>query len=113
MNYTAAQKQKTLENLNKITDYIEQNILPYIPYCYETGCLGHNPAFYIGINGPYADKIRFYCGNSWYNKEQLVEYEVDAAVKIFLKCWQDAKSYFNNEIKNGIETMKLIENFEI
>ena len=110
MRFTDEQREQICDNIKKITDYIEKNILPHITYCYETGEFGSN--HYIALNGPYESKIRFYCNNTWFNAESLVvRYPEDAV--IFLKHWQDAKSYMNNEIKNNAETVKLIENFEV
>lgn len=122
MNYTESQKQQIKANLNKIVEYIEENILPHITYSYETGVFGPIESwgafnemggcrYKIALNGPYKDKIRFYYGDVPHNASELME-NVNYAVN-FLKCWQDAKSYMNTEVKNNIETIKLIENFEI
>ena len=67
MNFTDAQKKKIKENLNNIVKYIEENILPHITYSYETGMLDKTDfpyCYYIGLNGPYSDKIRFYCSRN-------------------------------------------------
>ena len=110
MRFTDEQKEQIYANLTKITDYIETNILPHISHCYETGQFESD--YYIALNGPYSDKIRFYCYNTWFNAASLAyRYPEDALV--FLKHWQDAKSYMNNEIKRNAELVKLIENFEI
>ena len=110
MRFTDEQKEQIYANLIKITNYIETNILPHITYCYKTGRLESN--YYIALNDPDADKIRF-CGyNTRFNvKDLAMRYPEDAV--IFLRHWQDAKSYMNNEIKRNAETIKLIENFEI
>ena len=112
MTFTDVQKKQIYENLNKITSYIGANILPHITYCYETGKIGGTSDCYIGLNGPYAEKIRFYCCSKWYTAADLAENNTEMAV-VFLKYWQDAKSYMNNEIKRNAELVKLIENFEI
>ena len=110
MRFTDEQKEQIYANLTKITSYIETNILPHITYSYETGKFGSN--HYIGLNGPYSDKIRFYCYDTWFNLAGLAQHYPEDAV-IFLRHWQDAKSYMNNEIKRNAETIKLIESFEI
>lgn len=110
MKYTDDQKQQIRENIQKIVDYTEENILPYITYCYETGTFGSN--YHIELNGPYSENVRFYCQNTWYSADCLVEDCPDCAVE-FLRYWQDAKSYMNTEIKNNAEKINLIENFEI
>lgn len=111
MTYTEEQKQQIRGNLQKIVNYIEENILPHITYSYDTGEFGPigDKKYYIGLNGPYADQIRFYYKGNWYNVDTL--HDSDAV--IFLKYWQDAKSYMNNEIIDQREVAKLIENFEI
>lgn len=111
MNYTAAQKQQIRDNLQKIVNYIEENILPHIAYSYATGEFGPigDKNYRIELNGPYADKIRFYYRSNWYNTDTLR----DSDAVIFLKHWQEAKSYMNNEIIDQREVAKLIENFEI
>lgn len=110
MIYTEEQKLQIRKNIHKIASYIEESILPHITYSYETGSFG--PNFRIALNGPYSDKIRFYCNNTWFNAESLaIHYHEDAV--IFLQHWQDAKCYMNTEIKNNAEKIKLIENFEI
>lgn len=106
MNYTTEQKEQIRANLQKIVDYIEKNILPHITYSYDT-CV--REYYHIGLNGPYQDQIRFYCGDRWYNADTL---HYDDAVA-FLQRWQDEKSYMNNEIKNNAETIRFIESFEI
>ena len=115
MRFNDNQRQQIRTNLQKIVEYIEENILPHITYPYETGVFGTQEIMHgchIGLNGPYSDKIRFYCNDDWYNADVLAEKAPDYAV-VFLKYWQDAKSYMNTEIKNNVETVRLIENFEI
>ena len=107
MKYTTEQKQQIRANLQKIVEYIEENILPHITYAYETGRFGQN--YRIGLNGPYRNKIRFYYGDTWWGACNLSD---EDAVEI-LQYWQDAKSYMNTEIKNNADKIKLIENFEI
>jgi hypothetical protein len=112
MRFNDSQRQQIRTNLQKIVEYIEENILPHITYLYETGSFGTQEIMHgchIGLNGSYSDKIRFYCSDSWYGEDTLPdEYAV-----VFLKYWQDAKSYMNTEIKNNEETIKLIENFDV
>ena len=114
MIYTEEQRQQIRDNLQKIVDYIEENILPHITYSYDTGEFGPigDKNYRIGLNGPYADKIRFCNNTGWWNMDQLANVHCDNAV-IFLKYWRDAKSYMNNEIIDQREVAKLIENFEI
>ena len=123
MTYTAEQKEKIRENIYKIVNYIETNILPHITYSYETGAFGpietwgahdenSGSRYFIALNGPYEDQIRFYHAGFPYDADELVEQHIDYAV-IFLEYWQDAKSYMNTEIKNNAEKIKIIENFEI
>ena len=107
MTYTKEQTEKIRANIKKIVDYIESNILPHITYVYETGA--GISKYYIGLNGPYADQIRFYCGNSWYNADDL---SPDDAV-MFLTNWQDDKSYMWNEILRTQRMTDLINNFEV
>ena len=107
MNFTDVQKQQIRANIQKIVEYIEEDILPHITYSYETGVFGETEILrgcYIGLNGPYSDKIRFYCSDSWHGADTLPE---EYAV-VFLKYWQDAKSYMNTEIKNNMETIRMI-----
>lgn len=123
MVYNTEQKEKIRENIQKIVDYIEVNILPHITYSYETGAFGpietwgrfdENTGcrYHIALNGPYKEKIRFYHAGFPYNVNELVESGIDNAV-VFLEYWQDAKSYMNTEIKNNAEKIKIIETFEI
>ena len=123
MNYTTEQKKQIKENIDKIVEYIEENILPHITYSYETGVFGptetwgrwdenRGQRYYIALNGPYRDKIRFYHGPLWYNAEELVE-DVPYYAVNFLKYWQDAKMYMNTEIANQKEIVEVINNFEV
>ena len=123
MNYTVEQKQQIRANLQKIVDYIEENILPHITYSYTTGYFGpmetwgvfnenNGRRYTIELNGPYHDNIRFYYADIPYHIVDLVENYTDLAVG-FLTYWQDAKSYMNTEIKNNADKVKVIENFEI
>lgn len=123
MTYTAEQIQKLHTNIQKIVAYIETDILPYITYSYETANFGpietwgrmnerRGQRYYIALNGPYADKIRFYHGTIYANAEELAERYPDIAVNI-LRYWQDAKSYMNAEVGNCSDIAKLINNFEI
>lgn len=123
MTYTPEQIKKIHNNIQKIVEYIEGDILPHITYCYETGMFGpretwgrcdekHGQRYYIALNGPYADKIRFYHGISCYNAEELVNRAPDCAIN-FLKYWQDAKMYMNTEIQKITETNNLIDIFTI
>ena len=123
MTYTKEQIQQLHTNIQKIVEYIETNILPCITYSYETEKFGpietwgrfdehRGKRYYIALNGPYADKIRFYHSVGYYNAEDLVENCPALAVN-FLKYWQDAKMYMNTEIANHSDVIKLINNFEI
>ena len=122
MTYTKEQKEQINANIQKIVAYIERDILPHITHCYETGTFGpietwgrnddkHGKRYYIALNGPYADKIRFYHGMTCYNAETLVE-NLDCAVN-FLKHWQDAKMYMNTEIQRIAEINNIINTFTI
>ena len=123
MKYTETQKQQIRANIQKIENYIEQNILQHIAYSYDTGAFGpmeswgiydenYGRRYRIGLNGPYSDKIRFYCKDIPYNADELVENHTDDAI-VFLEYWQDAKSYMNTELQNNAAKIKLIETFEI
>lgn len=123
MTYTTKQKEQIHTNIQKIVAYIENNILSHISYSYETGSFGptetwgrwdenRGQRYYIALNGPYSDKIRFYHGINFWNAEEIAEKAPEHAVN-FLKYWQDAKSYMNNEIVNNADTVKLINTFEI
>lgn len=123
MTYTKQQIEKIHQNIQKIVEYIEQNVLIHINYCYETGTFGpretwgrnnekHGQRYYIGLNGPYADKIRFYHGMSCYNAETLAKEAPEYAIN-FLKYWQDAKMYMYTEIQNITETNNIINMFTI
>lgn len=123
MTYTKEQIQQLYINIQKIVEYIETNILPHITYQYETknfgpmeiwGRLNENKGqrYYIALNGPYADKIRFYYGIGCYNAEDLVENVPDVAVN-FLKYWRFAKDYMHTEIANHSDVVELINNFEV
>ena len=123
MTYTTEQIQKLHINIQKIVEYIEANILPHITYSYETEKFGpietwgrcdenRGQRYYIGLNGPYADKIRFYHGIGYHNAEDLAKNNPDLAVN-FLKYWQEAKMYMNTEIANYSNVVQLINTFEI
>lgn len=123
MTYTTEQKEQIYNNIQKIVEYIESNILPHITYSYETGSFGpmeswgrcdenRGQRYYIALNGPYADKIRFCYGISSWNAEAITESAPEHAVN-FLKYWHDAKCYMNTEIQNNADTVKLINTFEI
>lgn len=123
MTYTKELIHQLHTDIQKIVTYIEDNILPYITYSYETGTFGpietwgrvderKGQRYYIGLNGPYSDKIRFYHGIGYYNAEDLVENHPDLAVN-FLKYWHDAKCYMNTAINNDADTIRLINTFEI
>ena len=123
MTYTTEQKEKIHNNIQKIVEYIESNILPHITYSYETGSFGpmeswgrcdenKGQRYYIALNGPYSDKIRFCYGISSWNAEDITEAATEHAVN-FLKYWHDAKCYMNTEINNNADTIKLINTFEI
>ena len=123
MTYTTEQKEQIHTNIQKIVAYIESDILPHITYSYETGNFGpmetwgrwdenRGRRYNIALNGPYSDKIRFCYGISHWNAEEIAEEAPEQAVN-FLKYWHDAKCYMNTEIKNAIETQKLINTFEI
>ena len=123
MTYTPIQQEQIRTNIQKIVSYIEDNILPHITYCYETGTFGpretwgrsnekHGQRYYIAVNGPYADKIRFYHGISCYNAETLANKELDHAVN-FLKYWQDAKMYMHQELQSLTEINNTISMFVI
>lgn len=122
MTYTPEQMAKINQNIQKIVGYIEENILPHITYCYETGTFGpvetwgrsdekRGKRYYIALNGPYSDKIRFYHGISCFNAESLVTIP-DHAVN-FLKYWHDAKMYMNTEIQKIAETNNIINTFTV
>ena len=123
MTFTAEQIKQIGINIQKIVEYIEKSILPHITYSYETGTFGpvetwgrcnenKSQRYHIALNGPYADKIRFYnCSVSYQNAEQLMNSPEHAV--IFIKYWQDAKSYMNTEINNQKDTIKEIYDFEI
>lgn len=123
MTYTTEQKEQIHANIQKIVSYIEKNILPHITYCYETGNFGpietwgrwdekRGQRYYIALNGPYADKIRFYHGCNCWNAEEITERATECAVN-FLKYWHDAKCYMNTEIQNAQDIKKLINEFTI
>lgn len=123
MTFTAEQIIQIKFDIKKIVDYIEDSILPYITYSYETGTFGpmqtwgrcdenKGQRYHIALNGPYADKIRFYNSSmSYQNVEQLMNSPEHAV--IFIKHWQDAKSYMRTEINNQIDTINAIYNFKI
>lgn len=115
MTYTEEQKQQIRGNLQKIVDYIEENILPYITYSYSTEIFGpiDNKVHFISLNNPCQHDVKF-CHTTYgvLGIDKLASAYCDNAV-IFLKHWQEAKSYMNNEIKNNAETIRLINNFEI
>ena len=122
MTFTSEQREKINTNIQKIVEYIENNILPHITYSYETGLFGPEETWgrwdeskgkrhYIALNGPYADKIRFYHGPTLYNTERIMDCP-EIAVNL-IKYWQDAKSYMNTEINNQKDTIKDIYDFEI
>jgi hypothetical protein len=122
MTFTAEQRKQINTNNQKIIEYIENNILPHITYSYETGSFGpeetwgrwdenRGKRYHIALNGPYADKIRFYHANVPYNAEELID-KPEYAVN-FIKYWQDAKSYMNTEINNQKDTIKAIYDFQI
>ena len=123
MTFTAEQIVQIKFDIKKIVDYIEDSILPYITYSYQTGAFGpvetwgvydehKGQRYYIGLNGPYADKIRFYnSSTSHQNVEQLMNSPEHAV--IFIKYWQDAKSYMNTEINNRKDIIKAIYDFEV
>ena len=123
MTYTTEQINKIHANIQKIVEYIEENILPHITYCYETGMFGptetwgrndekHGKKYYIALNGPYADKIRFYHGILCFNAEELATRYPECAVN-FLKYWQDAKMYMHTELQKITETNNIINTFTV
>jgi hypothetical protein len=97
-------------NVNKIVEYIEENILTHIDYMYETPMFG--PFLHIGLNGPYSKKIRFYRGDMQCDLDNLATQYPDETVQL-LNHWQDAKAYLNTEISNKNEIIKLINDFEV
>lgn len=123
MTFTTEQIKQIGINIQKIVEYIEKSILPHITYSYETGTFGpvetwgrcdenKGQRYHIALNGPYTDKIRFYNSDvSYQNVEQLMNSPEHAV--IFIKYWQDAKSYMNTEINNQKDTIKAIYDFEI
>jgi len=123
MNYTTEQRLQIKANIDKIVEYIEENVLPYITYSYETGTFGpmetwgrcdeyKGQRYSIALNGPYEHRIRFYHGSVSYTVEELFNYHIDHAVN-FLKYWKDAKMYMHTEIANQREIIEVINNFEI
>ena len=123
MTYTQEQIEKIHNNIQQIVGYIDENILPHITYSYETGTFGpietwgrcdehRGQRYYIALNGPYTDKIRFYHGIGYYDAETLAKSAPDLAVN-FLKYWQDAKMYLNTEVQNKSEVNYLINTFTI
>lgn len=123
MIYRNEQVEKIRVNIQKVVAYIEEKILPHIDYPYETGNFGpmetwgrcdenRGQRYYIALNGPYADKIRFYHGICQWNAEDIADEATEHAVN-FLKYWQDAKCYMNTEINNQKENANVIDSFEI
>ena len=123
MTYTQEQIEKIHSNIQQIVGYIEENILPHITYSYETGTFGpietwgrsdehRGQRYYIALNGPYADKIRFYHGVIYYAADTLATAAPDCAIN-FLKYWQDAKMYLYTEVQNKSEVNNLINTFTI
>ena len=123
MTYTTEQINKIHENIQKIVEYIEENVLPHVTYYYETGVFGPietwgrsgekcGKRYYIALNGPYADQIRFYHGMSCYNAEEIARKSPECAVN-FLKYWQDAKMFMHTELQKLSETNNIINTFTI
>lgn len=123
MTFTTEHQEQIHANIQKIDAYIKSNILPHITYAYETGLFGpeetwgrsdehHGQRYYIALNGPYEDKIRFCYGNCRWNADNIALCQPEHAIN-FLKYWHDAKCYMNTEIKNNVDIVKLINTFEI
>ena len=124
MNYTTELKNKTKENLEKITKYIEENILPYIDYDYETPEFGpiekwgvydenHGARLTIRVNGS-SNKIEFRHAGIPFDLDNVVNNSYFTKYGVWLcEYWFDAKAYLNTEIQTNNDTIKLINEFEI
>ena len=121
MNYTAV-KNKTKENLEKITKYIEENILPHIDYDYETpefgpiekwGRFDENSGKRLTIRlNYYSNKIAFCYAGVPHSPMEFATYNDERAVQ-FLQYWKDAKLSLQQEINNNNYKVKIINEFKI
>ena len=124
MNYSEELRNKIKENLEKITKYIEENILPHIDYDYETPEFGpiekwgvydenHGARLTIRVNGS-SNKIEFRHAGIPFDLDNVVNNSYFAKYGVWLCAyWFDAKAYLNTEIQKTNDTIKLINEFEI
>ena len=120
MNYTEQQITKMKENMKKINDYIETNILPYIKYQYETPKFGpmqtwgrydenHGSRCSIKLND-YSRTINYCYAGIPHSIEENISPE---KMMLFMEYWKDAKMYLNEEIQLKKRNNEIINNFEI
>lgn len=124
MNYPEEIRNKTKENLEKITKYIEENILPHIDYDYETPEFGpiekwgvydenHGARLTIRVNGS-SNKIEFRHAGVPFNLNDIENNSHFAKYGVWIcEHWFDAKAYLNTEIQTTNDTIKLINTFKV
>ena len=122
MIYSEEQKEKIKSNFEQIAKYIEDEILPYIDYDYETppfGVIEHWGRFdenqgkrlTIRLNH-YSDKIAFCYAGVPHAPMEFATYNDEHAVQ-FLQYWKDAKLSLQQEINNNNYKVKIINEFKI
>lgn len=119
MKFTETQVTKMKENLNKIVKYIEEEVLPYIDYQYETpkfgplekwGRFDENSGFRFSIKlNNYSRNINFCHADVPFSVEEIPE----KYLLTFIEYWQEAKTAFNTELQLQKKNNDIINNFQI
>lgn len=122
MNYSEEMKNKIKSNFEQIVKYLEDEILPYIDYDYETPPFGivehwgrfdenHGKRLTIRLNC-YSNKIAFCYAGVPHDPMEFATYNDERAVQ-FLQHWKDAKLSLQQEINNNNYKVKIINEFKI